>query len=42
MRNHAPILLQQIKTKKPHKTKLCYYIIKLRENKTQNNQVGGK
>ena len=34
MSNHAPILLQQIKTKNvDNKTKICYYIIKIRENK---------
>lgn len=37
MRNHAPILLQQIKTK------ICYYIIKLRENKLfRREQNNGK
>lgn len=38
MRNHAPILLQQIKKSVDNKTKICYYIIKLRENK----HTGGK
>jgi hypothetical protein len=39
MRNHAPILLQQIKTNVlTTKQKICYYIIKLRENK----HTGGK
>ncbi len=32
----------KLKQNVDNKTKICYYIIKLRENKTQNNQVGGK
>lgn len=43
MSNHAPILLQQIKTKMlTTKQKICYYIIKLRENKYKGGKQNEK